>query len=212
MCTGRVDLSFVLRALSKGADGVFIGGCWLGECHYVTEGNYDSFFNSLLCRKLLEVVGITPERLRMEFIAASEGMRYAEVMNDFGKQLKSFGPLGKGERIAPEILKLKLEALSKLIPYIKLVERERLRARFKTVEEYYEYFASEGFARLFKELLVDKLNISQVTLLLRDKPLSSAEIASTLGIDPADVNHYLKQATMQGWTRFDMEQKCFALA
>jgi len=212
MCTGRVDLSFVVRALSKGADGVFIGGCWLGECHYVTEGNYDSYFNTLLCRKLLEVIGITPERLRMEFIAASEGMRYAEVMNDFGRQLKALGPLGKGEGIAPEILKLKLEALSKLIPYIKLVERERLRSRFKTVEEYSEYFASETFSKLFQELLVDKLNISQVRLLLRDKPLPSAEIATTLGIEPADVNRYLKQATMQGLTRFDVDQKCFALA
>ncbi|MBK5102493.1 MAG: hydrogenase iron-sulfur subunit, partial [Desulfobacteraceae bacterium] len=45
MCTGRIDLSFVLRAFSNGADGVFIGGCWLGECHYVTEGNYDALFN-----------------------------------------------------------------------------------------------------------------------------------------------------------------------
>ena len=54
MCTGRVDLEFVLRALSKGADGVFIGGCWLGECHYVTEGNYDALFNMHFGRKLLK--------------------------------------------------------------------------------------------------------------------------------------------------------------
>jgi coenzyme F420-reducing hydrogenase delta subunit len=86
MCTGRVDIAFVLRAFSKGADGVFIGGCWLGECHYVTEGNYDALFNMHFTKKLLEQVGLNPDRLRLEWISASEGTRYAEVMNDFGKK------------------------------------------------------------------------------------------------------------------------------
>ena len=95
MCTGRVDLSFVLRALSNGADGVFIGGCWLGECHYVTEGNYDALFNMHLCRKLLEKIGVDPKRLRLEWIAASEGTRYAEVMNDFGSSLRNSDHLAK---------------------------------------------------------------------------------------------------------------------
>jgi coenzyme F420-reducing hydrogenase delta subunit len=108
MCTGRVDLEFVLRALSKGADGVFIGGCWLGECHYVTEGNYDALFNMHFGRKLLEQIGIDPKRLRLEWISASEGTRYAEVMNDFGKQLKELGPLGQSEGLDAETLKLML--------------------------------------------------------------------------------------------------------
>ena len=54
MCTGRVDLAFILRAFSNGADGVFIGGCWPGECHYVTEGNYHALSMMHLARKLLE--------------------------------------------------------------------------------------------------------------------------------------------------------------
>ena len=57
MCTGRVDLSFVLRAFSNGADGVFIGGCWLGECHYLTEGNYDALSMMHICKKLLDTSG-----------------------------------------------------------------------------------------------------------------------------------------------------------
>ena len=132
MCTGRVDLAFVLRAFSNGADGVFIGGCWPGECHYVTEGNYDVLKNVHIAKKLLEQIGVSPDRLRLEWISASEGMRYAEVMNDFGKRLKELGPLGKGEGMEASALKLKLEAVSKLVPYIKLVERERLRVRFST--------------------------------------------------------------------------------
>ena len=55
MCTGRVDLAFVLRAFQRGADGVIIGGCWPGECHYVTEGNYDALGNMYLCKKLTKL-------------------------------------------------------------------------------------------------------------------------------------------------------------
>lgn len=212
MCTGRVDLSFILRAFSKGADGVFIGGCWLGECHYVTEGNYDALFNMHLCRKLLEQIGINPKRLRLEWISASEGMRYAEIMNDFGKQLKTFGPLGKGEGMNASTLKLNLAAVTKLVPYIKLVERERLRVRFDTQEKYAEYFASAEMNRLFDELLADKLAISRIMLLLRDNPLSARDIAATLGLDAAEVSRHLNSSSRFGLVSFDEGQKCFALA
>ncbi len=212
MCTGRVDLAFVLRAFSKGADGVFIGGCWPGECHYVTEGNYDVLKNVHIAKKILEKIGVNPDRLRLEWISASEGMRYAEVMNDFGKRLKELGPLGKGEGIEENALKLKLEAASKLIPYIKLVERERLRQRFKTEEEYTQFFASDELKKLFDDLVVSKLAVSQITLLLRDKPLSTSEIAQSLGMSASEVSRHLKNSTMHGLVRFDQGLKRYALA
>ena len=93
MCTGRVDLAFVLRAFLKGADGVIIGGCWLGECHYITEGNYYALNMMHLGRKLLEHTGIETERLRIEWISAAEGVRFAEIMNDFTEKLCELGPL-----------------------------------------------------------------------------------------------------------------------
>lgn len=63
MCSGRVDMGFVLRAFSNGSDGVFIGGCWPGECHYSTAGNYDALSMVHICKKLLKQIGIDPERL-----------------------------------------------------------------------------------------------------------------------------------------------------
>ena len=212
MCTGRVDLAFVLRAFSKGADGVFIGGCWPGECHYVTEGNFDVLKNVHIAKKLMAQIGINPERLRLEWISASEGMRYAEVMNDFGKKLKELGPLGKGEGIKEDALKLKLEAVSKLVPYIKLVERERLRGRFGTEEEYTEFFASDEMKKVFKDLIGDKLATSLITMLLREKPHSTGEIAETLDMKPSEVSRHLKNSTMHGLVRFDEELKRYALA
>lgn len=212
MCTGRVDLEFVLRALSKGADGVFIGGCWLGECHYVTEGNYDALFNMHFGRKLLERIGIDPKRLRLEWISASEGTRYAEVMNDFGKQLKELGPLGKSEGLDAETLKLNLMAVTKLLPYAKLVERERLRVRFEKQEQYDEYFASDEFNRLFEELIVDKLAISRIMLLLRGNPLSARDIADKLGIKANEVSRHLSSSSRLGLVSFNEDEKRFALA
>lgn len=212
MCTGRVDIAFVLRAFSNGADGVFIGGCWLGECHYVTEGNYDALFNMHFTKKLLEQVGLNPDRLRLEWISASEGTRYAEVMNDFGKTLKKLGPLGKGEGLGKRALKLKLEAVSKLIPYAKLVERERLRVRFKTEQEYKDYFASADFNRLFEELLVDKLAISQIMLLLGEKALSARDIAEGLSLEASEVSRHLSMSSRLGLIRFDEDLKRYALA
>ena len=101
MCTGRVDLAFVFRAFAKGADGVIIGGCWPGECHYVTEGNYDALGNMLLGKKLMEHVGVTPERLRLEWVSASEGDLYAEVVAEFTETICGLGPLTWQEQMAP---------------------------------------------------------------------------------------------------------------
>ncbi len=157
MCSGRVDPAHIFRAFSTGQDAVFIGGCHLNDCHYVTHGNYDALSMVYICKKLLEHIGLNPERLRLEWVSAGEGIRFAEIMTDFTKKLKELGPLGKGESLDEHALKLKLEAVMKLIPYIKLVQSERLRVSDRTEEAYNKFFTSEEFNRLFKELIGDKL-------------------------------------------------------
>ena len=212
MCSGRVDPAFILRAFSNGTDGVFIGGCWLGECHYITEGNYDALSMMHLTRKLLGEIGINPERLRLEWVSASEGIRFAEVITDFTRKLKDLGPLGTEEGTDENGLKLNLEAATNIIPYIKLVERERLRVHFETQEEYNEFFASDELDRLFRELVADKLAISRIMLLLREKPLTNGEVSDILGLNPSEVSRHLFNTTRQGLVRFDESQKRFTPA
>lgn len=212
MCTGRIDLSFILRAFSNGADGVFIGGCWPGECHYVTEGNYDALGNVHLCRKIMEHIEISSKRLRIEWISASEGTRFAEVMNDFVKKLKELGPLSNSKGIDESRLKSKLKAVEKLIPYIKLVERERLRIPTKTEEAYNKFYTSDETNRLFNELIVEKLTISQIILLLQKRPLSTGEICEVLGLTPSEVSRHMNNSSRQGLVSYDIESKCYALA
>ena len=211
MCTGRVDPAFIFRAFSNGTDGVFIGGCWPGECHYPTEGNIYALSVVLLTRKLLQHIGVNPQRLRLEWVSSAEGIRFAEMMNDIARRFQDLGPLGEGEGIDKNALKFRLEAVENLLPYIKLVERERLSVRSETEEEINEFFKSDECDRLFKELIVDQLAISQMMLLLRENPLSVAEISDRLCLDPSEVRKHLHRSVKQGFVKFDEGQKRFAL-
>ena len=94
MCSGRVDAQMVLWAFRNGADGVLIGGCHPGDCHY-QEGNYKAMRRTMLLKKMLGQFGIEPERLRLEWISASEGERLRDVVNDFTEQIHRLGPLRK---------------------------------------------------------------------------------------------------------------------
>ena len=91
MCTARVDPEFVLRALSKGADGVIVLGCHPADCHYI-GGNYRSRRRIALLRLILEQYGFDAKRLRLEWVSASEGEKFQNTMTEFVNTIKSLGP------------------------------------------------------------------------------------------------------------------------
>jgi F420-non-reducing hydrogenase iron-sulfur subunit len=214
MCTGRVDLSFVLRAFANGTDGVLIAGCWLGECHYLTNGNYEALSMMLICKKLLGHIGIDPSRLRLEFVSASQGSRFAEVVTDFTGRLKELGPIGidrDGDGKANG-LSVRLEAARGLVPYIKLVERERLRVRFGTEQEYLDFFNRDEVNRIYGETIGEELTSREILLLLRERRLTTEEIAGMLNLSRQDVSRHLSRSVKQGLVRFDGRERSFALA
>ena len=92
MCSGRVDPSFILEALKDGADGVLVAGCRLpSDCHYIS-GNFKALRRIKLLKRVLEQFGIEPERVRLEWISASEGDKFAMVVKDMVGQIKKLGP------------------------------------------------------------------------------------------------------------------------
>jgi len=95
MCSGRVSPFFVLKALSVGADGVLVLGCHPGDCHYI-EGNYKTMRRIPLLKKMLKQLGIEEERVRLEWVSASEGAKFAEVTNNFTQTIKKLGPIALG--------------------------------------------------------------------------------------------------------------------
>lgn len=196
MCSGRVDPAYIFQAFATGQDAVFIGGCHLNDCHYVTHGNYDALAMVHICKKLLGHIGLSRERLKLEWVSAGEGIRYAQIMNEFVPLIEKLGPLGRGEGLDEQELKFKLAAVTKLIPYIKLVQSERLRPDVseRTEEAYNEFYNSKEFDRMFKELIADKLAVGQIELLLREKPYSAKEISEILGLSPSETTRHLKVA------------------
>ncbi len=97
MCSGRVDPQFVLDAFAKGADGVLIGGCHPGDCHYV-EGNYKALRRYQSLKRMLNDMGIEDARFRLEWISASEGEKVKTVVNDMVQQLIPLGALNLPQR------------------------------------------------------------------------------------------------------------------
>ncbi len=94
MCSGRVDVSFIFKAFREGADGVFVGGCHLGDCHY-ESGNYKWKRRAELIEDILEELGVEKRRFRFEWISAAEGEKFQKTMQEFTNILRELGPLKK---------------------------------------------------------------------------------------------------------------------
>jgi coenzyme F420-reducing hydrogenase delta subunit len=93
-CSGRVDPLFVVKCFQLGADGVLIAGCHPGDCHY-SEGNYHARRRFALLRPFLDYLGIEAERFRVEWVSASEGKRFSQIVSDFTQKLLQLGPRDK---------------------------------------------------------------------------------------------------------------------
>jgi F420-non-reducing hydrogenase iron-sulfur subunit len=104
MCSGRVNPLFVIKALSVGADGVLVLGCHPGDCHYI-EGNYKTMRRVPLLKNMMRQLGIEEERVRLEWVSASEGAKFAKVVDDFTQTIRNLGPssLGNSEQSSKEV-------------------------------------------------------------------------------------------------------------
>ena len=98
MCSGRLDPTFVMKALSSGADGVLITGCHPGECHYI-EQNYKALRRHLLLRRVLKGLGIEPERVKLVWASAAEGVKLAHEINIFVEEVRELGPLNWNKKL-----------------------------------------------------------------------------------------------------------------
>lgn len=91
MCSGTIELLYVVKALKEGADGVFIGGCHPGDCHY-QNGNYKTQRRIVLLKRAISEIGLDPRRIRLEWVSAAEGQRFAKVITEFTEEIRKLGP------------------------------------------------------------------------------------------------------------------------
>jgi F420-non-reducing hydrogenase iron-sulfur subunit len=91
MCSGRISPHFILKAFQEGADGVLVAGCHIGECHY-GKGNFITAKRAAVMKELIQFIGISPKRLRLEWIATSEANKFSRVVSDFTEEIIQMGP------------------------------------------------------------------------------------------------------------------------
>jgi len=99
MCSGRIDPTFVFQAFSQGADGVMLAGCHSGDCHY-NSGNYKARRRMMLLKNTLSQFGIEPERLKMEWVSASEASKLQPIVNGFVDKVTGLGPLTLNKKVS----------------------------------------------------------------------------------------------------------------
>ena len=201
MCSGRVDPKFIFEALRVGADGVFIGGCHLGDCHYL-EGNYEAVKKFEMVQKFLKIIGFD-NRVRLEWVSASEGARYASVITEFTEHIKSLGPSAAGGDNPDEEILDKLRAMEEAAAGDRmraLVGRERKITEQENV--YGEKVPLEKFNEIFDSAIIEEYNRHRILLALEKESRSVKDLATELKIDPSVVLEHVLLLKSRGQVDF----------
>jgi F420-non-reducing hydrogenase iron-sulfur subunit len=186
MCSGRVDPNFVIEALELGIDGVYVMGCHIGDCHYL-EGNYEAVKKFDMTKEFLKLVGLE-ERIRLDWVSASEGVRFGEVVSKFVADIKELGPSPLSGDHPDNTLLKKVRAIKMAVSSSRmraLVGRER-----KITEEenvYGEKYPIEKFRELMSQAIKEEYERYRIVLSLEDESKSVKDLAAELGIDPSIV-------------------------
>ncbi len=198
MCSGRVDPVMMIEGFLHGADGVFVGACLLGECHYST-GNFNAQGKVLLTQKVLKHAGINPERLVLRFMSSAEGAKFVSFVTEFQNRIRSLGKLGESENISRDELRLKLTAARHAVEGKKL--RWVVGKRMEFIEKgnlYGEKFTEHEIHRLFEEVVMDELAIQEIKLRAKEKPLSVKLLAQQMNLPPKRVLRQLVDMRRMG--------------
>jgi coenzyme F420-reducing hydrogenase delta subunit len=190
MCSGRVDPAFVLKGFEVGADGVIVMGCHIGDCHYL-EGNYEAEKKYAMLVKFLELIGFD-NRVRLEWVSASEGTRYGAVVTEFTEHIKSLGPSPAGgenpdKEVLTKLRALKMAAASDRMRA--LVGRQRRITEQENV--YGEKTDMDEFFKIFDSAIIQEYQRAQIFIALEENSRSVKDIAAELDIDPSIVLEHM---------------------
>ncbi len=184
MCAGRVDMAHMIGPLLQGADGVFVGSCLPGECHY-TSGNFQAQGRIRLVEMILRRIGLEPRRLTMKMMSSAEGPKFVEYVTEFVHDIKEIGPLGAKEGIPEEELRLKLTAVLGAVESEKVRWVVGKRSEFtETGNLYGEVFTDHEIGRMFEEIVADECDLQEMVLRLKKHSLTAKDLASEMRASP----------------------------
>lgn len=203
MCTGRVDPEMVLESFVQGNDGVMVVGCRFGECRY-ENGNYYAEKRMKRIGSFLQQIGIFPERLFNDWVSSEEDEKLAAFITQFTEKLKELGPLGEGEGLDPDELKLRLTALREVLnderlrwligKELELADKENVFGE-KITEEEFNQIINESFLAEFKR--------KRILLSLKEEPLSVEVISERLNLPANEVLRDVVVLNRQGSVMLD---------
>jgi F420-non-reducing hydrogenase iron-sulfur subunit len=178
MCSGRVDPVMMMESFLAGSDGVFVGACKRGECHY-SSGNLHAEAKIGLTKRILSMAGIDPARLTMRMMSSAEGNKFAEFTTEFQREITELGPLGEPEGISRAELGLRLEAARKALAGRKLRWVAGKVVEFREKGNLYgELFTDHEIRRMFEEIAMDEYRLREILERLKAKPYSVKELAA----------------------------------
>ena len=199
MCTGRVDPPMLADAFTKGADGVMVVGCHFGDCHYIT-GNYQGKIKVGLAGRVLDYVGLNPQRVSFNQCSSAEGERFVSMVTAFHKQIMEIGPLGNAESLPLPALMEKL-AIAKTV-----LSREKLRwvvgkfTEFMTVgNKYGERFTEHEMWRTLDTIIMDEVATYEILRELGRGPAAVKELAANLNLPSPHVLKYVLALQRRGF-------------
>ena len=191
MCSGRVDPALIMKAFLSGADGVMVGACLKGECHY-SVGNLVADGKMRVLWKVLHRFGLDPERLAFRMMSSAQGARFVEYATDFQKTIAGLGPLGSSEGVDGEELRLRLEAASSALLDKKLRWIEGKWVEFQEEGNLYgERFTLHELGRMCEEIVMDECAIHEIRLRLSASPMTARELAGAMSIPAYRVLRHL---------------------
>jgi coenzyme F420-reducing hydrogenase delta subunit len=203
MCSGRVDPSIMMETFVNGADGVFVGACLLGECHY-TDGNYYSQARILVAKKILSYCGINPDRLEIRMMSSAEGAKFVKYVTEFTDTISKLGPLGESEHLTGEELSTKLQVARNAVEGKKLRWVMGKKVEFaNTGNVYGEKFTEHELGRMYDEIIMDECTIQEIILRGKDKLVSVKELAKLLRTTPYRILRQLVDMRRMGMAEIE---------
>ena len=190
-----------------GSDGVFIGACLPGECHYA-DGNFSTMGKVALTQKVLANLGVNPDRLVMRMMSSAEGAKFVEHVTAFQDQIKKLGKLGSTEGLQPSELELKLKAAKVALKGKKLRWVVGKYMEFQQQGNLYgEKFTQHEFNRLFDEVAIDECAIQEILLRTKDQALSVKRLSEVMGLPSRQVLRNLVDMRKMGLVVLESDDK-----
>ena len=202
MCSGRVDPIFILEAFLRGIDGILVLGCHLGDCHYIS-GNYEAEIKIDMLNKLLGFIGFS-ERLRLDWVSASEGNRFAQIVNEFTENIRNLGPSPLKDKKCEAKITDELNTIKSALSDIRLrVLIGRKRSITTEGNVYDEVIPEEEFDKVLDQAIYDEYIRNKILLKIKNKSKSVPEIAKEINVEPNRILEHIICLKSRGLVDFD---------